>query len=163
MTLIERALAFATERHAGQLRKYSNDPYIIHPMAVAELVRATGAADEVVAAALLHDVLEDTGTAYSELAEAFGERVADLVVELTNTTTRADGNRAKRKGMDRDRLATVSADAQTIKLADLIDNTKSIVEKDPKFAKVYLIEKRALVDVLTKGHPDLRAMAEEHV
>lgn len=65
--------------------------------------------------------------------------------------------------MDRDHSASASADAQTVKLADLISNTKSIVKHDPNFAKVYIREKEALLKVLTRGNSRLHAAASKQV
>lgn len=150
--IVLRATHFARWKHAGQVRRYTGEPYADHVVAVAEAVANTGASPEVVAAALLHDTLEDTETTAAELVEAFGYRIADLVVELTDQFTDLRyGNRAARKGKERDRLAKVSAEAQTIKVADLIDNTGTIAAHDPRFAKVYLEEKRALLEVLTRA------------
>lgn len=89
----------------------------------------------------------------------FGAAVAALVIEVTDVSRPSDGNRAARKAKDRDHLAKASPDAQTIKLADLISNTQSIVEHDPAFARVYLAEKEALLDVLTRGNAMLRTYA----
>jgi (p)ppGpp synthase/HD superfamily hydrolase len=91
----------------------------------------------------------------------FGERVADLVFWLSNISKPKDGNRKARKAKDRDHLAMAPADAQTIKCADLIDNTQSIVQYDPDFAKVYIPEKLELLRVLTSADTGLwgRAMA----
>ena len=83
-----------------------------------------------VAAAWLHDVLEDTLVSQQELTVAFGDPVVRLVLELTDVSRPTDGNRATRKAIDRDHLANASPDAQTIKLADLIDNAESIIEHD---------------------------------
>ncbi len=157
--LVERAKAFAAEKHRNQLRRYTNEPYIVHPIAVAKLVKGVKAHDEVVAAALLHDVLEDTDAKESELRELFGDTVTDLVVELTDVYTGPEhGNRKLRKEKEAIRLSLASADAQTIKVADLIDNTRTIVRHDPGFARVYLPEKARLLYMLTKAHPALRAM-----
>ena len=100
------------------------------------------------AAALLHDTIEDTSVTEADVQKEFGSRIAKLVVELTDISKPEDGNRATRKAMDRDKLAKVSDDAQTIKLADLISNGKDIAINDPKFAKVFLNEKRQLLEVL---------------
>ena len=83
-----------------------------------------------------------------------------MVVELTDISKPEDGNRATRKAMDRDKLAKVSDDAQTIKLADLISNGKDIAINDPKFAKVFLNEKRQLLEVLDRGDPALMKQAK---
>src|SRR5262245_20368298 len=160
-TLYEKALAFATVKHDGQLRKYTGEPYIMHPIAVAKLVKATGAREAVVAAALLHDVLEDTPTTVPELRVWFGDEVTELVIELTNVfNPGTGGNAAARKAKEAARLAATSADAQTIKVADILHNTPSIAKYDPGFARVYLPEKAALLAVLTKAHPTLLAKAK---
>ena len=159
MDLIKKARKFATRAHKGQVRKYTGEPYIVHPIAVAETVRIHGGSDEMVAAAMLHDTIEDTNVTYDDVRKEFGITVAGLVRELTDTSSPSDGNRAVRKEIDRRRLAKASADAQTIKLADLIDNTTSIVAHDPGFAKVYLKEKEALLKVMNKGLADLRVTA----
>ena len=70
-----------------------------------------------------------------DITREFGPKIAKLVVELTDVSVQ-DGNRKTRKAIDRDKLAGVSAEAQTIKYADLISNGKDIGQNDPKFAKV---------------------------
>ena len=82
-----------------------------------------------------------------------------LVRDLTDVSKPEDGNRAVRKEIDRQHTAQASPQAKTIKLADLISNTVSIVEHDPKFARIYLKEKALLLEVLTEGDPTLYAMA----
>ena len=149
--LEEKALDFATRAHKEQVRKYTEEPYINHPAAVAEILRKSGARPEVIAAGYLHDVVEDCDVSLEEIEAEFGPDVAKLVDEVTDKSRPEDGNRATRKAIDRDSLAKASPEGQTIKLADLIDNTSSIVERDPNFAKVYLAEKRDLLEVLTKG------------
>jgi hypothetical protein len=126
---------------------------------VALLVSSVTDDAEVIAAALLHDTVEDCGVSFDELARRFGPRVRNLVHELTNVSKPEDGNRAIRKRRDLIHLSLASPDGQTIKLADLISNSESIVAHDPKFAKVYMEEKRDLLAVLQDGHPILRANA----
>ena len=104
-----------------------------------------------VAAALLHDVVEDTDVSLEDISIKFGPDIADLVSDLTDVSKPEDGNRATRKALDRAHTARASAAAKTIKLADLISNSRSIVEFDPHFAKVYLKEKALLLGVLTDG------------
>lgn len=154
-TVVARAHAFAAQAHRCQVRRYTGEPYVVHCQAVGTLLAAHGFAPHVVAAGYLHDVIEDCGVAWTQIADTFDSRIALLVLEVTDVSTRHDGDRAARKAKDRAHLATASAEGQSIKLADLIDNTKSIVAHDPKFAVVYLQEKRALLEVLTKGHPAL--------
>jgi (p)ppGpp synthase/HD superfamily hydrolase len=152
MTLLEKAAAFAAMKHAGQTRKYTGEPYIVHPTAVAEMVKLAGGDEAAIAAAFLHDTLEDTDTSFSELAAEFGTEIANLVNELTDHFTPTffpKLNRAARKMLETERLATISKKAKMVKLADIADNTASIVAHDPAFAKVYLVEKAAMLKVLT--------------
>ena len=116
-----------------------------------------------VAAALLHDVLEDTDVTFDLLVEQFGSEVADLVLWLTDVSKPEDGNRSTRKALDRQHSAAAPAAAQTVKVADLISNTRSIVAHDPNFSKVYLEEKRLLLDMLTKADPHLLTVARQQV
>jgi (p)ppGpp synthase/HD superfamily hydrolase len=156
--LVTRARAFAARAHEGQLRKWTGEPYASHVDEVAELVAAAGAPEQVVAAAYLHDTVEDTPTTLDDLRAAFGEDVADMVALLTDVPLSA-GNRATRKALDRLRLASAPPWVQTIKLADLISNTSTIAQHNPKFARVYLAEKRALLALMTEGDLRLRLMA----
>jgi hypothetical protein len=94
---------------------------------------------------------------------AFGADIAALVGWLTDVSKPEDGNRAHRKAMDREHSARAPAEAQTIKLADLISNSRSIVKHDPAFARTYLEEKRMLLAVMTKGDPGLYAEASKYV
>lgn len=146
-----RAKDFATERHTGQTRKYTGEAYICHPAALVEIVRGITHTPEMIAAAWLHDTVEDTETTLEEIKEHFGDQVSVLVEMLTDVSRPFDGNRAARKALDREHTAKASPDAKTIKLADLIHNSTNIMEFDPAFAKIYLAEKKLLLEVLTEG------------
>jgi (p)ppGpp synthase/HD superfamily hydrolase len=166
MTLVEKARAFATAAHAavGQLRKYTFEPYIVHPAEVAALVATVpGHTPEMIAAAWLHDTVEDTGVTSELIRKEFGDEVAELVGWLTDVSRPDHGNRAARKAVDRAHTAGAPAAAQTIKLADLIANTRSIMQHDEKFAVTYLAEKRMLLEVMTKGDPGLMAQARAQI
>ncbi len=156
---LEAALDFATKAHEGQVRKYTGEPYICHPISVARLVAAVTNDKAMIAAALLHDTVEDTDVTLDEIERLFGSDVASLVESLTDVSTPQDGLRRMRKEVDRLHTAKASPRAKTIKLADLIDNSRSIIERDPKFAKVYIGEKRRLLEVLTEGDPFLLSEA----
>jgi len=158
--LIQRAYRYAESAHAGQERKYTGEPYVNHAVEVALLVRSFYPEPAVVAAALLHDVVEDTGATLADIDAEFGLEVAVLVAQVTDRSTLADGNRVARKRIDLIHLSNADERASSIKLADLISNTQSIVEHDQNFAVVYLREKRALLPVLWRGHPMLKARAE---
>lgn len=155
MTPLERkAFDFAKEAHKSQMRKYTREPYFNHCIAVAQATRTTiHASEDVFCAALLHDVVEDTSYTNDDIFKEFGSEIAKLVHELTDISKLSDGNREIRKTMDKKHLSMASPEGQTIKLCDLEDNTKSIVEYDPGFAVKYMKEKRELLKVLTKGDP----------
>ena len=116
-----------------------------------------------IAAALLHDVVEDTDFTLEDIADKTSQKVADLVEGLTDVSKPEDGNRKARKAIDKDHLAKQNAEVQTIKLADVISNSQDIKANDPKFAKVYIEEMKALLEVLTKGDKTLYAKAKEIV
>jgi len=162
MDVVRKAQVYAMAAHAavGQKRKYTNEPYIVHPAEVARIVAGVpGSTPDMVAAAWLHDVVEDTGCTFTDVHMAFGIDIATLVGWLTDVSKPEDGNRAHRKAIDRAHSAEAPAEAQTIKLADLCSNSKSIVAHDPAFARVYLAEKRELLAVLTKADPGILAEA----
>jgi len=156
-------LKFARVAHSGQTRKYTNEPYIIHPIQVSEWVREYQGSDDMICAALLHDVVEDTPVTLETIQTIFGEKIAELVEMLTDVSTPEDGDRAERKAKDLQHSAKCSADAATIKIADLICNSQSICVHDPKFAKIYMKEKRAILNVLRHGDPRLWAIADQIV
>lgn len=159
--LVERAQLFATRAHEriGQRRKYTGEPYITHPAAVAALVASVAHTPQMLAAAWLHDTVEDTDVSLEDIEREFGCEVAQLVSWLTAHSRSHDGNRATRKRIDRAVLALAPADAQTVKLADIIDNCSSILEHDAAFAPVYLRECRELVQALVSGDARLREHA----
>lgn len=166
MDIVRKAQVYAMAAHAavGQKRKYTGEPYIVHPGEVASIVASVpGSTPDMVAAAWLHDVIEDTGCTFTDVHMAFGIDIATLVGWLTDVSKPTDGNRVKRKAIDREHTAQAPAEAQTIKLADLISNSKSIMQYDPDFAVTYLAEKKLLLEVLTKGDPGLHAEASKYV
>lgn len=165
MDIVERARVFATAAHAavGQLRKYTNEPYIVHPEEVAQIVSTRPHDPEMVAAAWLHDTVEDTGVTIETIRAEFGAKVAELVGWLTDVSRPSHGNRATRKAIDRAHTAQAPAEAQTIKLADIISNTRSIGEHDPDFAKTYFEEKRMLLEVMNKGDVVLFEQAKQAI
>jgi len=155
--LVDRARIYATEAHQriNHRRKYNNEPYHVHLSAVAKIVATATDAPNVIAAAWLHDTVEDTQATLEDIESSFGVPVAELVEELTDISKPGDGNRARRKAIDRQHLAQASRRAKTVKLADLIDNCKDITRHDPRFAQVYLEEMDELLDVLSEGAPVL--------
>lgn len=152
-----KIIRIAKKYHADQRRKYTNEPYYNHLRNVAKLVKKHGGDNNQVYAALLHDILEDTSMTESELKKILIDKglplcdaidVVGMVVDLTDVYTSDEyphQNRKLRKIRENGRFSKVSERSKFIKCADLIDNTKSIVEHDPKFAKIYLKEKLSLL------------------
>lgn len=159
----------AIRLHGDQRRKYTGEPYFFHLWNVAEITDAAFKGyDLPVCIAFLHDVLEDTKTSQTDLeCLLIGTRVftpneiryiMDGVVALTDDCTPEkypNVNRATRKAKELERLSCIFSDYQTIKYADLIDNTRSITTFDPNFAHVYMREKQKLIAVMKQGDPEL--------
>lgn len=152
--LIIAAAQFANSCHAGQKRKYTNRPYITHPGRVAARTTILSfATPAIVAAAWLHDVIEDCGVKLADIQMAFHPDVAAYVSQLTNTSkiTHPKAKRAERKLIDRERLRTISPEAKCIKLIDRIDNLGEMdfmSQQNIDFALLYLEESRLLLEVL---------------
>lgn len=166
MSLSFEAMALARRIHKAQRRRYTNAPYADHLAEVAGIAMSVGwrspwiHPDKFMAVCWLHDSIEDQGVEKSTIRDMFGQEVCDGVWWLSDLE---QGTRHQRKAASRDRLAGAPPWVQDIKVADLISNTSSIVEHDPRFAVVYLEEKRQLLDVLTKADPRLVAIAREQV
>lgn len=151
--LAQEAAKFAALHHAkvGQLRKYTSQPYIVHPSEVAAQVSGASDADSVmVAAAYLHDVMEDTDCTFAELDAAFPPTVVEYVLWLTEGHGEPDypnWTREMRKNYDLVRLSRAPEKVKTIKICDLISNTSTIAAYSaPDYALKYLGEKRLLLD-----------------
>jgi (p)ppGpp synthase/HD superfamily hydrolase len=161
--MIERALQFAEHAHrgVGQKRKYTGEPYVVHPIEVMGLIVAyanfTYQHENVLVAALLHDVVEDTNVTLEQIEATFGAEVARFVDGLTDKFVSGyeeNGvvlNRRQRKKAEAGRLSATCEVVQTIKCADLLSNSRTIVQFDPDFAKTYIPEKRAILEQLTKA------------
>lgn len=153
--------AFIAQKHDGQRRRYTDEPYIMHPFRVAYTLANIGYDEPTVLAGLLHDTLEDTDTQPKEILDRWGDLVLCLVQQVTNPSRPADGNRAARKAIDLKHLQGCSPTAASIKLADIIDNVPAIIQYDPNFAKVYVPEKLAQLELLRHGNALLFRRAEE--
>lgn len=124
------ALHFAADRHRGQRRlDERGSPYVIHPLEVAGLLAASGIDDtETLVAAILHDVVEDTGTPAAEIVRRFGPGVGSVVVELTDTPGQ---DRAIRHRLQEERVPRLSPPARLIKLADKTCNIRDLGPDTP--------------------------------
>lgn len=161
--------AFVHLKHFEQRRKYTNEPYINHLVAVAEM-----ADDKAVLGyeiGLCHDLLEDTDCRQLELQNAlqrFGYTPKEVftilqgVVDLTDVYTPENFpqlNRGKRKILEAKRLHYIDANSQTVKYCDVIDNASSILQHDPKFAAIYLSEMKLVLEGMNKGNKALYKQA----
>lgn len=163
--IVALASNVAMSAHAGQKRKYTGAPYWTHCLAVATQVELWGGTPEMVAAAYLHDTIEDTDVTEARLYKIFGPVVTGLVVELTDEFTKEKYplmNRAQRKEAEADRIGRLSLEARVIKLADMQDNTSTIELHDPGFAKVYLAEKARVYSLIGNSLNEWRTRNEAH-
>lgn len=160
---VKNALRIATEAHSGVTRKYSTEPYVNHVIRVAFEVARLGLGDTLVAAALLHDTLEDTDLSPDVIVEHCGENVLSIVQQLTNPShlpENAGKRRWERKQIDRDHLKQVSLEAKIIKLCDRIDNLRDVGTGPRDFQILYANEseflwKEALVGINENLEKDL--------
>jgi guanosine-3',5'-bis(diphosphate) 3'-pyrophosphohydrolase len=168
--LIRDALEVARHAHAGQIRNGSGGmPYIEHPIAVAEMLAEHGFGEEVLAAALLHDVVEESATDVAEIQVRFGERVAALVEALTDAE--AIEPYRERKSAHRRQVEEAGADARAVYAADKLANIRALRRvyaesgetvgdelKAPLDDKVAVWE--ADVEMLRDADPDLPFLTE---
>lgn len=127
---VNKAYTYAYEKHKGQVRK-TGEPYIMHPLRVARAIASWGFESEVVAAALLHDIVEDCHTPVSEITEKFGSNIAGMV----DTLTAVNKDLIKAQGLTKEEIDTMSdarlqkkmsEKALFIKVADRLDNLRTI-------------------------------------
>ena len=152
---IQHAIDFATEAHAGQVRKYTGEDYITHPIAVMEIVSGVPHNLEMLIASVLHDVVEDCDVTLEEVYQEFGDVVGEYVKYMTNISKPEDGNRKERKTLDALHVSSGSPEVHTIKVADIYHNSGSIKKYDPEFWKTYKKEKTYLLGLLTNADKDL--------
>jgi guanosine-3',5'-bis(diphosphate) 3'-pyrophosphohydrolase len=162
-----RATQFAAQKHRMQRRRDADaTPYINHPIALAVLLTEVMIDDPVViCAALLHDTVEDTETTFEELAEAFGEEVAHIVLEVTDDKSLS---KAERKRLQIEHAATISPRAKLVKLADKICNLRDIegappVDWTPERKNEYVAWAIQVVAGLRGIHAGLEGIFDETV
>lgn len=153
--MILKAADFARKAHAGQTRKWTGTPYIYHPMRVAGRAMLIPVVPEyVVAAAWLHDVVEDCDVTKDDLVREFGSPVTAMVVELTNPSKKyPHRRRADRKQMDREHLCGVSYWSKVLKALDRIDNLGELDSGPADFQRLYREESQLLSHSLIIGWP----------
>jgi (p)ppGpp synthase/HD superfamily hydrolase len=125
LPVTRRALEFAARRHEGQRREADRAPFILHPLEVAQLLRGRDYPDDVVAAGVLHDVIEDAHVEFDELRRMFGTRVATLVRSVSEPAG-AESSYAERKARLREAVATADADAVAVFAADKVAKAREL-------------------------------------
>ena len=128
-TLLDRAIVFAVRAHAGTERRGKGFPYIVHPMEAVEIVATMTKDQELLAAAVLHDTVEDTDTTVEQIRTEFGDRIASLVASESDTMPEGvseEDSWHARKQAAIDRLARASHDAKVVALGDKLSNMRAI-------------------------------------
>lgn len=174
MNAIDAVRDFAAKAHEGQTSKHNGEPYIEHSNRVAEIVKGYNQRLPVLAAALLHDVVEKTSVSDTALS-VFLHNVMEpdeaaetlrLVIQLTDAFPKSNypyWNRKERKDREHSRLAKITSEAQTIKYADIIDNTNQLIANNPDAASETLQEYMAVLEKADKGNTVLYKQALEIV
>tara|TARA_R110000772_G_scaffold4683_6_gene16753 strand:- start:3712 stop:4275 length:564 start_codon:yes stop_codon:yes gene_type:complete len=150
---IRKALYFAIENHSGQFRKFSGLPYVHHPIGVAKIVRKHKKSKhikELIIAALLHDIVEDTDVTIEMVREIFGEMVASIVHELTS-----DPILIEQMGKPQYllmKMLNMTSYALVGKLSDRSHNCEDLGDGSEKFRKNYVIETRFILNGITDRH-----------
>jgi guanosine-3',5'-bis(diphosphate) 3'-pyrophosphohydrolase len=166
VSIVIAASAFAAHKHRDQRRKGAEaSPYINHPIAVAHvLANEAGITDHtILAAALLHDTIEDTDTTPKELEAEFGQEIADIVVEVTDDKAVP---KLERKRLQIEHAATLSEQAKLVKLADKICNVRDMsqsppVDWSPERRAEYFIWAKQVVDPMRGVLPILENLFDE--
>jgi len=168
-TLLMKALSFAANKHRSQFRKGSEPiPYINHPIAVADLIVRTGKIHDeaTLAAALLHDTVEDTDTTLDDLEAEFGPEISKLVAELTDDKKLP---KEERKRLQIEHAPSLSRRARIVKLADKICNLRDVVQDPPagwplKRKQEYFDWAKSVVEKIPRTNPNLEnAFAKAYV
>src|SRR5271165_1506834 len=166
LPFLMRALAFAAEKHRNQRRKDKDaSPYINHPIALADVLANEGGVEdvEVLAAAILHDTIEDTETTEDELRREFGDAIADTVLAVTDDKTL---EKAERKRLQIEHAAALTPAAKLVKLADKICNVRDVAHNPPdrwplERRQAYFDWAKAVIDGLRGVHPALERVFDE--
>lgn len=152
--MINEALQFAKEKHKHQVRKFSQEPYIKHPLNVAKIIlehKESHKIEELISAAILHDTLEDTDTTIIELKQLFGELVTSLVIQLTSS--KKEINKTGKKEYLAEKMSNkekMSNWALVIKLADRLDNLSDISSTPENFKTKYPEETLFIINQIEK-------------
>lgn len=160
-------LKFVQVRHGEQVRKYTGEPYWTHVVCVAEILSEVTDQEGLIEVALGHDLVEDTDTTLEDItavlkdigySDELNQFICAGIYHLTDVYTKEsypNFNRKLRKALEAKRLGNIPPVYQTVKYADLIHNSMSIVGRDRGFAKVYIVEKEEILRRMNRGNEAL--------
>jgi (p)ppGpp synthase/HD superfamily hydrolase len=157
MNMVSQAKEFATLKHSGQFRKFSGEAYVEHPKRVAQTIlryKNSKELDKLMAAALLHDTIEDTETSLDEVKTLFGDLVASLVEELTSDKELKVENKAEYLAQ---KMSGMTSWALVIKLADRLDNVSDLRHVNKSFRIKYIKETKYIISQLIMNREYLSA------
>ena len=160
---LERARQLAHLAHQGQKRKYTEEDYIIHPSQIVDNLQKYTSCQETLAAAWLHDVVEDTFVNLDDIKLLFNENISNYVFYLTEPLKVGQGNRKFRKEAYIKQLSLAPSPVKLIKLLDIDNNIHSIFEHDKKYAPIYLKEKIDFLNVLTEADQSAFTLVENNL
>lgn len=161
--LYNKAIIFAAEAHTGQFRKYSGEPYILHPLDVAETLRRYDRPIEEIVGGVLHDVIEDTNRTRNQVSFHFGIPITTLVNGVTNVATDKNVDRTLRFWQNVFHLEDAEEGSQNIKCADIYSNTKNFGRANPEFVPTYMAEKYTVLEHLHVADSCLVTLAKESI
>lgn len=161
--LYNQAIIFAAEAHTGQFRKYTGEPYILHPLDVAEILRRHDRPIEEIVGGVLHDVVEDTNRTLKQVKFHFGAEVGTLVNGVTNVAEDKSVPRVERFWQNVAHLSEQTEGSQNIKCADIISNLKNFPLDNEESLVNYCAEKMIVLDNLHLADSNLIIEAQETV
>jgi (p)ppGpp synthase/HD superfamily hydrolase len=170
--VIVKAAAFAARAHQGQFRKDGITPYFYHCAIVANIVerycfhKDPSVKDCMVAAAYLHDTVEDCDISLQEIQNEFGVVISGFVDGLTNVYTKKaypEFNRAERKRCEANRLSNLIVEVKQIKLADRLANVMDLDSLDGGFKHKFVDETRGILHAIGNAHPHLNNLILEKI
>lgn len=159
--MYNQAIIFAAEAHSGQFRKYTGEPYVLHPLEVAEILRRHDRPINEIIGGILHDVVEDTNRTLKQVKFHFGAEVGDLVNGVTNVATDKKVPRVERFWQNVAHLSEQTEGSHNIKCADIISNMKNFPNADEHSLVNYSAEKMIVLDHLYLADSNLIMEAQQ--
>ncbi|AXG66464.1 putative bifunctional (p)ppGpp synthetase/guanosine-3' 5'-bis diphosphate 3'-pyrophosphohydrolase protein [Dickeya phage vB_DsoM_JA13] len=161
--LYSEAVILACRAHHGQFRKYTGEPYVLHPIEVAEILRRHDRGIKVICGGVLHDVVEDTEITSAVIQTMFGEEIANIVEGVTNVSEDKSLPRYVRFWRNVKHLAHASEQSQDVKCADIISNCRNFRLGNESFTAQYMAEKSIVIEHLYEADSCLIMEAKDAI